>query len=81
MASGTSKAFKSGNSVAVRLPKDLAFAPGTELVVSRSGDVVTLTPKGRAAVLELVRQLKEIGPPPDGVQKRIPIVFPKRPGL
>ncbi len=81
MASVTSKAFKSGNSVAVRLPKELAFAPGTELVVSRSGDVVTLTPKARAAVLELVRRLKDIGQPPDGVQERIPIEFPERSGL
>jgi hypothetical protein len=30
---------------------------------------------------ELVRRLREIGPPPDGVQKREKIIFPKRRGL
>lgn len=38
------KTFKSGNSQAVRLPKALAFPPGTELEVVREGDVVTLRP-------------------------------------
>ena len=81
MVQATSKTFKSGNSVAVRLPKELAFEPGVELLINRSGDMVTMVPKSRAAVVELVRRLREIGPPPDGVQARDPIDFPSRPGL
>jgi antitoxin VapB len=38
------RTFRSGNSEAVRLPKDAAFGEGVELVVIRSGDVVTLYP-------------------------------------
>ena len=43
----TTKTFKSGNSEAVRLPKDLAFGIGTELVLEKSGEVVTIRPKVR----------------------------------
>ncbi len=76
-----SKTFRSGDSVAVRLPKELAFDADVEVVISRSGDVVTMIPRDKVTTAELVRRLREIGPPPDGVQKRQKIVFPKRPGL
>jgi antitoxin VapB len=44
MTAHTTRTFKSGNSQAVRLPKAVAFPPGTELSVVRVGDVVTLRP-------------------------------------
>lgn len=75
------KTFRSGNSIAVRMPKEVAFDPDIEVLISRSGDVVTMTPKAKVSPAELVRRLREIGPPPDGVQKRQKILFPKRPGL
>lgn len=75
------KTFRSGNSVAVRLPKEVAFDPDIEVVISRTGDIVTIIPKDKATPAELVRRLREIGPPPDGVQKRQKIIFPRRPGL
>jgi antitoxin VapB len=41
----TTKAFKSGNSQAVRIPAELAYKDGTELTITRSGDTVLLYPK------------------------------------
>lgn len=75
-----SKTFRSGNSEAVRLPKEVAFGSDVEVTIRRVGDVLTITPKNRT-MAELVRRLREIGPPPDGVQPREPIEFPDRPGL
>ena len=75
------KTFKSGNSVAVRMPKEVAFDPDIEVVISRTGDLLTIVPKDKVTPAELVRRLREIGPPPDGVQKRQKIIFPKRRGL
>jgi len=75
-----SKTFKSGNSEALRLPKEVALGTDVEVTIRRVGDVLTITPKNRT-MAELVRRLREIGPPPDGVQEREPIEFPSRPGL
>lgn len=75
------KTFRSGNSIAVRMPKEVAFEADIEVVISRSGDVVTMVPKSKVTPAELVRRLQEIGRPPDGVQKREKIIFPKRPGV
>lgn len=75
------KTFKSGNSIAVRMPREVAFEPDIEVLISRSGDVVTMVPKPKGTSAELVQRLREIGPPPDGVQKRQKIIFPKRRGL
>ena len=76
-----SRTFRSGNSQAVRLPKEVAFEDDVELVITRSGDVVTMTPKAKMTPADLVRRLREIGPPPGGVQERDPIEWPERPGL
>jgi antitoxin VapB len=75
-----SKTFRSGNSEALRLPKEVAFGSDVEVTIRRVGNVLTITPKNRT-MAELVRRLREIGPPPDGVQAREPIEFPERPGL
>lgn len=37
-----SRTFKSGNSEAVRLPKDVAFGDGVELIIVRSDDVMSI---------------------------------------
>ena len=76
-----SRPFRSGNSQAVRLPKEIAFDDDAELIISRSGDIVTMMPKQQMTGAELVRRLQEIGPPPGGVQERDPIEWPERPGL
>jgi antitoxin VapB len=75
-----SKTFRSGNSDAIRLPREVSIGPGVPVTIRRVGDVLTITPK-RKSMAELVRLLREIGPPPDGVQKRQKIIFPKRRGL
>ena len=62
----SSKTFKSGNSVAVRLPKEIAFPPDTRVVVERSGDVLTIRPatdpaEEKRKVLALVESLRALG--------------------
>ena len=80
------KAFKSGNSIAVRLPKGFAIPEGAELEMDKSGDTVTIRiTRGREEVRrtlqQLCKDLEAIGQPEDGVQKRDPFEFPDRPGL
>ena len=80
------RTFKSGNSVAVRLPKGFAIPAGAELEMDKSGDTVTIrVTRDREEVRRLLRKLTDdlqaIGAPPDGVQKRDPFDFPDRPGL
>ena len=38
------RTFRSGNSEALRLPKDVAFGEDVELVIVRSGEVMTIYP-------------------------------------
>jgi antitoxin VapB len=81
----SSKTFKSGNSVAVRLPKEIAFAPGLEVVIERKGDTLTIRPavdpaEEKRKLLEMIEALKAIGPPGQ-IEKREPIYFPRRRGL
>jgi antitoxin VapB len=75
------KTFKSGNSVAVRLPKELGIVEGTELEIERTGDTVTIRPKHKKTMGDLVEALRKIGPPPGPKLKRQKIVFPQRRGL
>lgn len=79
MNAHTTKTFKSGNSEAVRLPKELGFGTGTEVEVVRQGDVVTIRRK-RMTNRELVEALRKL-PKPGHIQEREPIEFPERPGL
>jgi antitoxin VapB len=44
----TTRAFRSGNSQAVRLPAEMAFEDGQELTVTRSGNMVTIVPKSES---------------------------------
>lgn len=82
MTTVRTKTFKSGNSEAVRLPKDIAFGEGVELIAERTGDIVTLYPAQtpRISLEEMFEALNKL-PAPPSVQKRDKIVFPKRRGL
>lgn len=73
------RTFRSGNSEAVRLPKDIAFGENVELIVVRSGDVVTLYP-ATMTVSEMVAQLNAM-PAPPAIEKRDEEEIPERPGL
>ena len=74
------KTFKSGNSEAVRLPKEIAFGEGVELVAVRSGDVLTLYPAKKLTIQEMLAELDKL-PAPDDVQERVEVEFLDRPGL
>ena len=81
-----SKTFKSGNSVAVRLPKGLAIPAGVDVELDQSGDTVTIRvtrnrDDARRALRALCADLEAIGRPSDGVQPRPTFEAPKRPGL
>ena len=79
------KTFKSGNSVAVRLPKGFAIDAGVEVELDKNGDVVTIrlardAAQVRSRMRKLVEELEAIGPIGE-IEKREPIEFPDRPGL
>ena len=79
------RTFKSGNSVAVRLPKGFAIPAGTEVELDKSGDVVSLRlttdpAEEKARMLKWLDELYAL-PKPPRVQKRERIIFPKRRGL
>ncbi len=83
------KIFKSGNSVAVRLPKELGFREGAQVRIVREGDGVTIRPRlvedpeeARRQLQKLLDDLDAIGRP-GVVQDReaIRAEFPARPGL
>ena len=77
----TTKPFKSGNSEAIRLPKAMAFGFDTEVVISKNGNIVTIVPKPKRSVAEMIARMQAIGAPADGVQKREPCEPAIRPGL
>jgi antitoxin VapB len=58
------RTFKSGNSVAIRLPKDIAFGDGVELMIVRSGDVMTIYP-AQMTISEMVARLQALPVPPE----------------
>ena len=74
----TTRTFRSGNSEAVRLPRDLAFGADVELTMVRSGDVLTIFP-ARPSVSDLVGRLAAL-PRPDTIETRDDELLPERPG-
>lgn len=74
-----SKVFRSGNSQAVRLPKEVAFPDNVEVTIERSGDVLTIRPT-RISIAEMFRQLEQL-PGPGSVEARETEEIPERPGL
>lgn len=79
-------AFKSGNSVAVRLPRGFGVKPGEPVELVRNGmNIEIRTGRDpeyeRAQIAELIRKLDEIGPIEGGDPNDGRIEFPDRPGL
>jgi antitoxin VapB len=72
-----SKTFKSGNSEALRLPKEVAFGPDVEVTIRKVGDTLTVMPKRRKTVAQLIDALEKL-PKPKRKMKRVRIEFPKR---
>ncbi len=68
--------FRSGNSQAVRIPSELAYADTqTDLQISRVGDVITIYPV-RASLKDAVAALLALPQLP--VEEREPIEVPDR---
>jgi antitoxin VapB len=79
------KTFKSGNSVAVRLPAELGFEPGVSVTLEKVGNDVKIKRavdpvEEKRKLSELVSALRALGPI-DHVEPREPIEFPERPSL
>jgi antitoxin VapB len=71
------RAFKSGNSQAVRIPAEIAYTDtNLELEIMRSGDVITIFP-ARRSLKETVAALRAM-PKPRIPEKRMPIEVPLR---
>jgi antitoxin VapB len=68
MSVSRTRTFRSGNSEAVRLPKGIAFGPDVELVLVRSGEVVTMYPV-TTTVAEMLTRLATL-PAPSAVDVR-----------
>lgn len=71
------RAFKSGNSQAVRIPAELAYEDtDIDLEITRLGDVITIFP-ARHDMSDVVAELRRM-PKPSRVEKRQPIEVPTR---
>jgi antitoxin VapB len=79
MTRATSRTFRSGNSEAVRLPRDVAFGGDVELTIVRSGDVLTIYP-AKPPISALLKTLDAL-PRPSSVEVRDDEDLPERPGL
>lgn len=77
------KTFKSGNSVAVRLPKELGVDEGQEFTVSKIGSRLQLTPKedGRLSLKQLAERRRELGAIPGPRVGRLKPIPPVRKGF
>jgi antitoxin VapB len=74
-----SRTFRSGNSEAIRLPRDVAFGEDVELVIVRSGDVMTIYPAA-TTVPEMLARLREL-PAPSYIEQRDDEELTERPGI
>jgi antitoxin VapB len=73
----STRVFKSGNSQAVRIPAELAYADSNvELTITRSGDVITIFP-ARQNLKDAVAALRAM-PKPSAVERREPIEMLER---
>ena len=79
MPTARSRTFRSGNSEALRLPKDVAFGEDVELVIVRSGDVLTIYP-ATTTIPAMIERLRAL-PTPPSVEARDDGELPERPGL
>ena len=79
MSIARSRTFRSGNSEALRLPKDVAFGADVELVLVRSGNVLTVYPAAMT-LSAMAARLRELPAPPH-IEERDVDELPERPGL
>ena len=71
------RAFKSGNSQAIRIPAEIAYEDASlELTIERFGDTLVITPT-RQSLSEAVAALRAM-PKPSEIERREPIEIPDR---
>ncbi len=76
------KTYKSGNSVAVRLPRDLGFEAGAVVRLERRGNEVVITDAGaETSRFQAMLQRLAAMPKPGEPEVREPFEYPDRPGL
>jgi antitoxin VapB len=71
-----SRTFRSGNSEAIRLPRDVAFGENVELVIVRSGDVMTIYPAAMS-IPAMIKRLRSLPAPPT-IERRDDEELPER---
>jgi antitoxin VapB len=59
-----SKVFRSGNSEAVRIPKEVAFGRDMDVTIERRGNDLIIRPK-RPSVQEVIAKLRTMPAPPE----------------
>jgi antitoxin VapB len=79
------RTFKSGNSVAIRLPKELGFAADIAVTIERVGDELKIAPvidpaEGKRRLNKMIAALRAIGPIGE-IGPREPVDIPDRPGM
>ena len=79
MTVAKTRTFRSGNSEAIRLPKEIAFWEDVELVLVRSGDVLTVYP-AVTSIPEMIARLQAL-PVPPSIEERDAEELPERQGL
>ncbi len=79
MTVARSRTFRSGNSEALRLPKDVAFGDDVELVLVRSGNVMTIYPAA-TTITAMLAQLRAM-PAPREIERRDDEPLADREGL
>ena len=79
MPTALSRTFRSGNSQAVRLPKEVALPDDTQVTIVRSGDVLTIYP-AKLSVAEMLKVMEAL-PKPSSVEVRDEELIPEPPGL
>ena len=71
------RAFKSGNSQAIRIPAELAYEDmSVELSITRQGDVIVIAP-ARPSMKDVVAELRAM-PKPSSIEVYEPIELPDR---
>ena len=79
MTIARTRTFRSGNSEALRLPREVAYGEDVELVIARSGDVITIYP-ARLTIPPMIDRLRSL-PAPPSIERRDVEELPDSPGL
>ena len=79
------RTFKSGNSVAIRLPKELGYAADMAVTIERVGNELKIAPlidptEGKRRLNKMIAALRAIGPIGE-IGPREPVDIPDRPGM